>query len=99
VIRSKTDYAVVIFADLRYTRNDKRKKLPLWVQKQMEAPHTNLAADVALEVARQFLLAAAQPLDLEEMKVMMKDFDFDLLAFFRSLIYIAMCLFWYLLHT
>jgi DNA excision repair protein ERCC-2 len=31
VIRSKTDYGLIIFADSRYNRQDKRGKLPKWI--------------------------------------------------------------------
>jgi hypothetical protein len=31
VIRGKTDYGVMIFADQRYERADKRRKMPQWV--------------------------------------------------------------------
>ena len=35
VIRSKTDYGLVVFADSRYARADKRSRLPPWVQQFM----------------------------------------------------------------
>eukprot|EP00357_Protocruzia_adherens_P034682 CAMPEP_0115029158 /NCGR_PEP_ID=MMETSP0216-20121206/36811_1 /TAXON_ID=223996 /ORGANISM="Protocruzia adherens, Strain Boccale" /LENGTH=144 /DNA_ID=CAMNT_0002405643 /DNA_START=1 /DNA_END=433 /DNA_ORIENTATION=- len=35
IIRSKQDYGVMIFADKRYTRNDKKEKLPKWIKDQI----------------------------------------------------------------
>jgi DNA excision repair protein ERCC-2 len=31
-LRGKTDYGIMIFADKRFARNDKRGKLPKWIQ-------------------------------------------------------------------
>ena len=31
-MRSKSDYGVMVFADSRYARHDKRSKLPKWIQ-------------------------------------------------------------------
>tara|TARA_B110000971_G_scaffold52124_1_gene52846 strand:- start:114 stop:359 length:246 start_codon:yes stop_codon:yes gene_type:complete len=36
VIRSKIDYGLMIFADSRYTKADKRNKLPKWILQFME---------------------------------------------------------------
>ena len=32
VLRGKTDYGIMILADKRFSRNDKRGKLPKWMQ-------------------------------------------------------------------
>ncbi len=61
VIRSKTDYGLMIFADKRYARSDKRKKLPQWVQQFLPSHHMNLSTDRAVAIAREFLKKMAQP--------------------------------------
>ena len=35
VIRSKTDYGVVLLADFRYNKADKRSKFPPWITQFM----------------------------------------------------------------
>ena len=32
MLRGKTDYGIMILADKRFSRNDKRGKLPKWIQ-------------------------------------------------------------------
>lgn len=49
-IRGKTDYGIMCFADQRYTREDKRSKLPKWIQKYMERTNLDLSTD---EVRRE----------------------------------------------
>lgn len=39
VIRSKADYGLMIFADKRYQRHDKRDKLPGWITAQLKVRH------------------------------------------------------------
>merc|ERR1712161_140342 len=63
VIRSKTDYGLMILADSRYNRHDKRSKLPKWIQQFLHEQFLNLSTDTALMYARQFLRAMAQPVD------------------------------------
>merc|ERR1712045_400407 len=60
VIRSKQDYGVMIFADQRYSRQDKRTKIPEWIQCFIEPGHTLMATDLAVNVARNFLLQMSQ---------------------------------------
>ena len=60
VIRSKKDYGVMIFADKRYGRYDKRSKLPQWIQKHFSQEHLNLTTDIAIDVTKRFLKAMAQ---------------------------------------
>lgn len=66
VIRSKRDYGVMIFADQRYARNDKRSKIPDWIRAFLEPGHIVMATDVAVHAARSFLLQMSQP--YEEVK-------------------------------
>jgi len=60
VIRSKMDYGLMVLADARYSRADKRKKLPRWIQKRIEIDHMNLSVEMACAVARKFFLDMAQ---------------------------------------
>ncbi|KAE9621066.1 putative DNA helicase [Lupinus albus] len=63
VIRSKADYGMMIFADKRYSRHDKRSKLPGWILSHLHDAHLNLSTDMALHIAREFLRKMAQPYD------------------------------------
>lgn len=61
VIRSKKDYGVMIFADQRYARQDKRSKIPEWIRSHIDPGHQVMAADLAVQAARAFLLEMSQP--------------------------------------
>lgn len=63
VIRSKADYGMMIFADKRYSRHDKRSKLPGWILSHLRDAHLNLSTDMAVYIAREFLRKMAQPYD------------------------------------
>lgn len=63
VIRSKTDYGLMILADSRYNRHDKRSKLPKWILQFLHEQFLNLSIDTALMFSRQFLRVMAQPID------------------------------------
>jgi DNA excision repair protein ERCC-2 len=63
VIRSKTDYGLMIFADSRYNRYDKRSKLPKWILQFLADAYLNLSTDMALQHTRQFLRLMGQPID------------------------------------
>ncbi|KAL4385207.1 hypothetical protein GQ457_15G022780 [Hibiscus cannabinus] len=63
VIRSKADYGMMIFADKRYSRHDKRSKLPSWILSHLQDANLNLSTDMALHIAREFLRKMAQPYD------------------------------------
>ncbi|WKX99575.1 hypothetical protein Q1695_014449 [Nippostrongylus brasiliensis] len=60
-LRGKTDYGLMIFADKRFSRQDKRGKLPRWMQEYLEAASTNLSIDEAVQLARRWLTLMAQP--------------------------------------
>lgn len=49
VIRSKLDYGLMIFADSRYNRHDKRTKLPKWILDCMGTNHLDLSTGDAME--------------------------------------------------
>jgi Rad3-related DNA helicase len=61
VIRSKSDYGIMIFADIRYSRSDKRDKLPAWIRQYLNKSNINLSTDRAITAARVFLKKMAQP--------------------------------------
>lgn len=61
VIRSKKDYGVMVFADQRYARQDKRNKIPDWIQKFLDPGHVVMSTDAAVAAARSFLLQMSQP--------------------------------------
>ncbi|KAL7172353.1 hypothetical protein ACSBR2_031944 [Camellia fascicularis] len=63
VIRSKADYGMMIFADKRYSRHDKRSKLPGWILSHLRDAQLNLSTDMAMHIAREFLRKMAQPYD------------------------------------
>lgn len=63
VIRSKTDYGLMVFADSRYNRHDKRSKLPKWILQFLSDQYLNLSTDMALQHVRHFLRQMSQPID------------------------------------
>ncbi|XP_069500780.1 general transcription and DNA repair factor IIH helicase subunit XPD isoform X1 [Ambystoma mexicanum] len=66
VIRGKTDYGLMIFADKRYARSDKRGKLPRWIQEHLTDANLNLTLDEAVQVSKYFLRQMAQPFRQED---------------------------------
>ena len=68
VIRSKTDYGLMIFADSRYNRYDKRSKLPKWILQFMNDSLLNLSTDMAISHVKQFLRLMGQPIDQEALQ-------------------------------
>merc|ERR1712048_290892 len=65
-LRGKTDYGVMVFADKRYSKSDKRGKLPAWIQEHLQSAHLNLSVDEAVHVCRDFLRRMAQPFTQED---------------------------------
>jgi DNA excision repair protein ERCC-2 len=63
VIRSKADYGLMVFADKRYQRGDKRDKLPRWITSHLQDAHLNLSTDMLVSIARDFMRSMAQPYD------------------------------------
>jgi hypothetical protein len=63
VIRSKTDYGIVILADSRYNRADKRSKFPPWILQFMKESSMNLATDAAVDQIKTFLRQMGQPIE------------------------------------
>uniref|UniRef100_A0A8C4H1G1 General transcription and DNA repair factor IIH helicase subunit XPD n=1 Tax=Dicentrarchus labrax TaxID=13489 RepID=A0A8C4H1G1_DICLA len=65
-IRGKTDYGLMIFADKRYARADKRGKLPRWIQEHINDGSLNLTVDEAIQLSKHFLRQMAQPFRQED---------------------------------
>lgn len=63
VIRSKTDYGVVVLADARYQRTDKRTRFPKWILQFLKDGQMNLSSDVAVDQIRTFLKHMGQPVE------------------------------------
>ncbi|KAM0790340.1 DNA-dependent ATPase of the nucleotide excision repair factor 4 complex [Microbotryomycetes sp. NB124-2] len=61
VLRGKTDYGLMIFADKRFAKADKRSKLPKWIGSYIKDSDTNLSTDLAISHSKKFLRAMAQP--------------------------------------
>lgn len=57
----QADYGLMVFADMRYQRHDKRDKLPSWITSHLKDAHLNLSTDMLLHVARQFMRSMGQP--------------------------------------
>jgi hypothetical protein len=51
----------MVFADYRYSRGDKRGKLPEWIRKFLVPSLCNLSVDMATASSREFLLHMSQP--------------------------------------
>ncbi|NWS65135.1 ERCC2 helicase, partial [Chunga burmeisteri] len=65
-LRGKTDYGLMVFADKRFARADKRGKLPRWIQEHITDANLNLTVDEAVHVAKFFLRQMAQPFHQED---------------------------------
>ncbi len=66
VIRSKRDYAVMVFADKRYSRSEKRDKLPKWIKERFDPGCINLSTDGVVSICRNFFREMAQVRDNDE---------------------------------
>lgn len=64
VLRGKADYGVMILADKRYNRYDKRGKLPKWINQFITEDRLNMSTDEATSHIRMFLKQISQPMDL-----------------------------------
>ena len=65
-LRGKTDYGIMIFADKRFSRFDKRGKLPKWMQEYMKEYLMNLSIEEAVQISKRFLKEMAQPFTRED---------------------------------
>ncbi|KAJ3057218.1 DNA-dependent ATPase of the nucleotide excision repair factor 4 complex [Rhizophlyctis rosea] len=73
VLRGKTDYGLMVFADKRFSRADKRSKLPKWIQAGMTEACLNLSTDMAVAMAKKFLRTMAQPFEHSQLGVSLWD--------------------------
>ncbi|KAF9317665.1 DNA-dependent ATPase of the nucleotide excision repair factor 4 complex [Podila horticola] len=65
VLRGKTDYGIMVFADRRYAQQDKRSKLPRWINQYITETSVNLSTDMGIAIAKKFLRSMAQPLETQ----------------------------------
>ncbi|CAG2177999.1 unnamed protein product [Oppiella nova] len=65
-IRGKTDYGIMCFADKRFSRSDKLKKLPKWIQEYLKDSVLNLSIEEAVQISKRFLKQMAQPFTRED---------------------------------
>lgn len=56
----------MIFADKRFSRSDKRSRLPKWIQEHLTDNHCNLSTEEAMQIARKWLRQMAQPFSRED---------------------------------
>lgn len=63
VLRGKDDYGLMVLADRRYGRPDKRTKLPRWIQQALLDAHLGLSSEQAIGLAKRFFREMAQPID------------------------------------
>merc|ERR1711871_193202 len=68
VIRSKTDYGIVVLADSRFNKQDKRSKLPSWINQFLLDVNMSLSPDLARDQIRKFLRLKGQPIDEEALR-------------------------------
>ncbi len=61
VLRGKNDYGLMVLADKRYARSEKRAKLPAWIAQAIGPAQLNLSTDMAVQLARAFFRQMAQP--------------------------------------
>ncbi|KAJ3195239.1 hypothetical protein HK101_000768 [Irineochytrium annulatum] len=73
VLRGKTDYGLMVFADKRFARADKRSKLPKWITAEMSEAWINMSTDMAVATAKKFLRSMAQPFDHSQLGVSLWD--------------------------
>eukprot|EP01097_Dermamoeba_algensis_P011762 TRINITY_DN9248_c0_g1_i1.p1 TRINITY_DN9248_c0_g1~~TRINITY_DN9248_c0_g1_i1.p1 ORF type:complete len:312 (-),score=49.86 TRINITY_DN9248_c0_g1_i1:32-967(-) len=66
VIRGKSDYGIMVLADKRYNRADKKNKLPRWINQSISESRCNLSTDTCLDIAKKFLKEMAQPFNIAE---------------------------------
>lgn len=56
----------MIFADKRFSRQDKRSRLPKWIQEHLTDNLCNLSTEEAMQTARRWLRQMAQPFSRED---------------------------------
>ena len=66
VLRGKTDYGIMVLADKRFGRQDKKGKLPKWIQEHLKDSMINLSTEEAVQISRKWLRLMAQPFTRED---------------------------------
>ncbi|CAG0887361.1 unnamed protein product, partial [Darwinula stevensoni] len=66
VLRGKTDYGIMVFADKRFARVDKKGKLPRWIQEHLKDSMCNLSTEEAVQICKRWLRQMAQPFTRED---------------------------------
>ncbi|KAG8042095.1 hypothetical protein G9C98_000086 [Cotesia typhae] len=66
VLRGKTDYGIMVFADKRFSRADKRSKIPKWIQEHLSDSFCNLSTEEAVQISKKWLRQMAQPFSRED---------------------------------
>lgn len=56
----------MIFADKRFSRQDKRSKLPKWIQEHLQDNYCSLSTEESMQIARRWLRHMAQPFTRED---------------------------------
>jgi DNA excision repair protein ERCC-2 len=64
VLRSKFDYGMMIFADERFSRKDKKEKFPEWIKSQLRDGTSSLSVDIAVQTATLFFKEMGQPFEM-----------------------------------
>ncbi|KAJ4459043.1 putative General transcription and DNA repair factor IIH helicase subunit XPD [Paratrimastix pyriformis] len=62
VLRSKSDYGLMVFADKRFSAADKRSKLPQWLGEHLREGRVNIGTDTAKALAAHYFREMAQPI-------------------------------------
>ncbi|KAF8636708.1 hypothetical protein AX17_003511 [Amanita inopinata Kibby_2008] len=60
VLRGKTDWGLMVFADKRFARADKRAKLPRWINQYITETVSNLSTDMAITLSKLFMRNISQ---------------------------------------
>lgn len=63
VLRGKTDWGLMVFADKRFARADKRAKLPRWINQYITETASNLSNDMAVVLSKLFMRTISQNLN------------------------------------
>lgn len=66
VLRGKDDYGLMIMADKRYARLDKRNKLPKWISESIIDANVNLTVDMSIQLGKKFFRNMAQKIDKDK---------------------------------
>lgn len=63
IVRSKTDYGLLIFADIRFHKPLQKTKLPGWITQFLGEHQQDITTDTAVAQIKAFMRQAGQPVD------------------------------------